>query len=105
MEDVERLKALAAEYNTVICGGSGLKYNKQIVELKKSIVTQAFGQIKGATINHSADIDSPYDGIFFYLPHAVEMMLELFGYHPVSVKTSVPSNNNFTVCVKYDREA
>ena len=101
MEDVEKLKALAAKHDAVICGGSGLKYNEQIVELKKSIEAQEFGQIKGATINHSADLDSPYDGIFFYLPHAVEMMLELFGYNPVSVQTTVLSHNNFTVCVKY----
>ncbi len=101
MEDMEKLKALATEHNAVICGGSGLKYNKQIVELKKSIEEQSFGTIKGATINHSADMDSPYDGIFFYLPHAVEMMLELFGYNPISVRTTVLSHNNFTVCVKY----
>ena len=102
LEDMERLQALAAKHDAVICGGSGLKYNKQIVELKKLIEEQSFGPIKGATINHSADMDSPYDGIFFYLPHAVEMMLELFGYHPVSVQTSVLSHNNFTVCVKYE---
>lgn len=102
MEDVERLKSLAAEHNVVICGGSGLKYNSQIVGLKKSIEAREFGQIKGATINHSADIDSPYDGIFFYLPHAVEMMLELFGYDPVSARTTVHSHDNFTVCVKYE---
>ena len=102
LEDMKRLQAMAAEHDAVICGGSGLKYNKQIVALKKRIEDQEFGQIKGATINHSADIDSPYDGIFFYLPHAVEMMLELFGYHPVSVQTTVLSHNNFTVCVKYE---
>ena len=102
LEDMKRLQALAAEHYAVICGGSGLKYNKQICELKQQIVDQAFGPIKGATINHSADMDSPYDGIFFYLPHAVEMMLELFGHHPVSVRTTVHSHNNFTVCVKYE---
>lgn len=100
-EDMETLQKLAAEHDCIICGGSGLKYNKQIRELKQQIEAQAFGQIKGATINHSADMDSPYDGIFFYLPHAVEMMLELFGYDPVSVQTTVLSHNNFTVCVKY----
>ena len=102
LEDMKRLQALAAEHDAVVCGGSGLKYNKQIRELKQQIAAQAFGPIKGATINHSADMDSPYDGIFFYFPHAVEMMLELFGYHPVSVKTTVFSHNNFTVCVKYE---
>ena len=102
LEDMKRLQAMAAEHDAVICGGSGLKYNKQIRELKQQIAAQEFGPIKGATINHSADIDSPYDGIFFYLPHAVEMMLELFGYHPLSVQTIVLSHNNFTVCVKYE---
>ncbi len=101
-EDIEKLKILATNYDSVICGGSGLKYNKQIKELKKLLEEQSFGSLKGATINHSADMDSPYDGIFFYLPHAVEMMLELFGYDPISVRTAVLSHNNFTICVKYE---
>ena len=101
-EDIHVLQTLAENNNAIICGGSGLKHAKQIVELKKKLEDGAFGQIKGATINHSADIESPYGGIFFYLPHAVEMMLELFGYDPVSVRTTVLSRNNFTVCVKYN---
>ena len=101
-EDMRSLQRLAETNKVIICGGSSLKYNKQIVALKKQLDDLAFGQIKGATINHSADIDSPYDGIFFYLPHAVEMMLELFGYDPISLRTTVLAHNNFTVCVKYD---
>ena len=101
LEGIEKLKNLAKENNTVICGGSGLKHIDDILELKKLIETGYFEEIRGATINHSADINSPYDGILFYLPHGVEMMLELFGYNPVSVNTTVLSNNNFTVCVKY----
>lgn len=100
-EDMEILSHLSKTHDTVICGGSGLKYNKQIRELKDQLQSQTLGVIKGATINHSADINSPYGGIFFYLPHAVEMTLELFGYDPVSVNTTVLSHNNFTVCVKY----
>ena len=101
-EDIQKLKKLSYEHDTVICAGSGLKYTKQIRMLKKMVEEQSFGTIKGATINHSADMDSPYDGIFFYLPHAVEMMLEIFGYNPLSVQTTVLSHNNFTVCVKYE---
>lgn len=102
LEDIKKLKELAEENDVVICGGSGLKYNKQIEELKELISENYFEEIKGATINHSADIDCVYDGIFFYLPHAVEMMLELFGYNPKSVNTTVLSSTNFTVCVKYE---
>ena len=102
VEDIQALQTLAETSNAIICGGSGLKHVKQITMLKKKLEDGTFGQIKGATINHSADIESPYGGIFFYLPHAVEMMLELFGYDPVSVRTTVLSRNNFTVCVKYN---
>lgn len=101
-DNMLKLKKLAEENNNVICGGSGLKHNKQMKELKELIENNYFEEIRGATINHSADIDCPYDGIFFYLPHAVEMMLELFGYNPLSVNTTVLSNDNFTVCVKYE---
>ena len=101
-EEVEMLNQLAEEQTSVICGGSGLKHDLQLQELKRQIDGNEFGQIRGATLNHTADMDSPYDGIFFYLPHAVEMMLELFGYDPKSVSTTVHSHDNFTVCVKYE---
>ena len=76
-EDALKLQALASKYDTAICGGSGFKYNKQILQLKKKIAAGQFGRIRDASITYSADMDSPYDGIFFYLPHAVEIMLEL----------------------------
>ena len=101
VSDIKRLKELAEKYDNVILGGSGLKHIKDIKGLKEKIKKGDFGVIRGATVNHSADIDCPYEGIFFYLPHAVEVMLELFGYDPVSVNTTVLSNDNFTVCVKY----
>ena len=102
-DDLKELQSLALEHNAVICGGSGLKHCKQVVMLKRQLEAAVFGRIRSATVIHSADIDSPYDGIFFYLPHAVEVMLELFGYDPVSVNTTVLSHNNFTISVKYNR--
>ena len=100
-EDMEKLQTLASAYDTVICGGSGFKYNRQILELKKKIAAGAFSQIRDASITYSADIDSPYDGIFFYLPHAVEIMLELFGYDPICLRTEVKKHDDFAVCVDY----
>ena len=100
---MKELQSLAQKYNAIVCGGSGLKHCKQVVMLKKQLEAAAFGRIRSATVIHSADVDSPYGGIFFYLPHAVEVMLELFGYDPVSVNTTVLSHNNFTISVKYNR--
>ena len=100
--DIQKLQILASTYDGVICGGSGFKYNRQIVQLKEQIAKGQFGPIRNATITYSADIDSPYDGIFFYLPHAVEIMLELFGYDPVHVQTEVYQHDDFVVDVKYE---
>ncbi|MBR4289828.1 MAG: Gfo/Idh/MocA family oxidoreductase [Oscillospiraceae bacterium] len=101
-EDMQKLKQLAAVHDAVICGGSGFKYNRQILQLKEQIAAKQFGQIREATITYNADIDSPYDGIFFYLPHAVEIMLELFGYDPRSVAAEVSAHDQFIVYVTYE---
>lgn len=101
-EEIEQLRGLAAQSRSLICGGSAMKYCRQVRQMKKMIEKGKAGQIRGGTINHSADMDSVYDGIFFYLPHAVEMMLELFGYAPKSLRTTVLSHDNFSVCVKYE---
>lgn len=101
-EDIQKLKLLSSAHEVPICGGSGFKYNRQIVKLKQRIASGTFGQITDASITYSADIDSPYDGIFFYLPHAVEIMLELFGYDWRSVRTEVRAHDDFTVCVTYE---
>jgi predicted dehydrogenase len=101
--DAQKLKQLATDYDAVICGGSGFKHNQQIINLKKQLAETAFGRIQSASVTYSADINSPYDGIFFYLPHGVEVMLELFGYDPISVQTRVNAHNDFTVTVDYGR--
>ena len=100
-EDILKLKRLSSTYDAVLCGGSGFKYNKQIVNLKEQIMAERFGQIRDASITYSADIDSPYDGIFFYLPHAVEIMLELFGYDWHSLRVEVETHDHFVVYVNY----
>ena len=101
-EDVLKLQELAENHNVVICGGSGFKYNAQIRKLKAQLEAKQFGRIREAVITYSADIASPYDGIFFYLPHAVEIMLELFGYDPRGVQVEVTDHDHFTVYADYD---
>ena len=100
-DDMLKLQELAENYNVVICGGSGFKYSAQILQLKAQLESKQLGQIRDATITYSADIASPYDGIFFYLPHAVEIMLELFGYEPWDIRVEVTDHDHFTVYVDY----
>ena len=99
--DIQKLAQLAKRYDAVICGGSGFKYNRQILGLKAKITSGALGQITGGGITYSADMNSPYGGIFFYLPHAVEVMLELFGPDWRSLYTQVYAHDQFQVYVTY----
>ena len=99
--DIQKLEQLAKRYDAVICGGSGFKYNRQILALKAQIDSGALGQIIGGCITYSADIDSPYGGIFFYLPHAAEVMLELFGLDWRSLHAKVQAHDQFKVYVTY----
>ena len=99
--DIQKLAQLAKSHDAVICGGSGFKYNKQILALKEKITSGALGQITDGCITYSADMDSPFGGIFFYLPHAVEIMLELFGYNWQKLHVDVETHDHFQVHVTY----
>ena len=101
--DIQKLAQLSQAHSAVICGGSGFKHNRQIRALKAQIADGALGQIRNATISYSADLQSPFGGIFFYLPHAVEVMLELFGYDWRSLQAKVHDHDHFQVFVTYDR--
>ena len=99
--DIQKLAQLAQCCDAVICGGSGFKYNRQIQALKEQISSGALGRITEGCITYNADMDSPFGGIFFYLPHAVEIMLELFGNDWCSLQTQVYDHNHFEVYVAY----
>lgn len=103
--DIQKLAQLAEHHHAVICGGSGFKYNRQILALKEKIAAGALGCIHGGCITYSADMDSPYGGIFFYLPHAVEIMLALFGYDWQRLQVKVENHDHFQIHVTYpDRQ-
>ena len=101
-EDIEILRKITAEKKCIISGGSVLKYCSTLEEIRRMILNGDLGTVSGATLNHNADIDSIYGGVFFYGSHAVEMMLTLFGYAPVSVQVHVQAHDNFTVTVCYE---
>ncbi len=55
--EIERLKELAARGRSLICGGSAMKYCRQVRQLKKMAGENRNGQIRGGTICHSADLE------------------------------------------------
>lgn len=100
-EDISLLKSEAEANNAIIAGGSGLKNCGSVRELKAILESGELGNIKGITVNHNADIESPYNGIYFYACHAVEIMLSLLGNEISSIDATALNRNNFSAYVKY----
>ena len=69
----------------MVMGGSGCKYAPEVAELKNQVrALRQKKKILRASMGFTV-MDSPYDGFWFYAPHLVEMVLEIFGYDPLGV--------------------
>lgn len=102
-EDARKLIEAARAHNTLLSGGSNVKYVSDILMLKNEAEGMSrIGNLKTAVINFPASLESEYAGIHFYGTHLAEMTLKAFGYNPRSV---IASENNGCVAaiVRYDK--
>lgn len=99
----KKLLEEAKKRGVPVLGGSGCKYAYDILMLK-NIVKGLAGEGKFITagINFPAELDSIYDGFYFYSSHLVEMALTVFGYDIKSVRAS-EKNGSVIVIARYDR--
>lgn len=84
-----------------VSGGSVCKYPDFVQELKKHVQEKTYGTVYGGTLRAPIKNINEYGDFFFYSQHMVQVMCEIFGYYPNSVKTFV--NGDVTNCiVRYD---
>ncbi len=102
IEDVKRLQEAVERNNTLVTGGSTLKYNYEVLTLQNKVKSGVLGTVTGGAMNFPGDVDSPYDGLFFYGSHLCEMCLTIFGYDVKSVHASKLSHDNICVAAKYE---
>jgi predicted dehydrogenase len=101
VREAEDLVQAAAKYNTLLTGGSTMRFDDSIIELADIIKNDpSIGSVKSVFLNFPGDFNSEYDGIFFYGSHSVEMMMRLFGKRVESVISTVINHDLVTV-LKY----
>ena len=71
------------------CGGSSLKHDIGVKTLKKENEESVDGKTLGGFVRAPLDASSIYGGFYFYAPHLVEVVSEIFGRYPVSVTAKV----------------
>lgn len=101
LEDTKTLLKEAEKHNSLITGGSTCKYSNYVLELKEIINDGSVGNVQSGYLNFPGDINSPYNGIFFYGPHIVEMLFTIFGYKVKSL-TTIKRDSNILCVADYD---
>lgn len=101
-EDALKMIESARINDTLLTGGSTLKYIYDVLMLKNEVQNGSrIGKVKSAVINFPATLKNEYGGIYFYGSHLAEMTLTAFGYDVRSVVAS-EKNENVIAVVKYD---
>ncbi len=100
-EDAKEFKAELIKNNIKITGGSTLKHPDGIAELKNAVKEKTYGKVYGGFLRAPVSLENAYGNFYFYSQHLVQMMGEIFGYYPNSVK--VFKNGDVLNCtVRYD---
>ena len=97
---LEFMKALKAR-GTRISGGSSLKQDVFVSELKADALAEASGKTLGGFVRAPYQAENAYGGFYFYAQHLVEMVCEIFGRFPKSVEAK-QNGKTINVLFHYD---
>ena len=84
---IEFMKQLKS-HGIRVSGGSSLKQDFGVQTLKKEREESVDGETLGGFVRAPIDMESVYGGFYFYAPHLVEVVSEIFGKYPLSVEAS-----------------
>ena len=83
-ESIEFMQTLKAK-NIRISGGSSLKQDAWVKKLKKDAEEEAYGTTLSGYVRAPYQRENKYGDFYFYAPHLVEIVCEIFGRYPISV--------------------
>lgn len=68
-----------------VCGGSSLKHDAVVCQLRQESESDYKGKTLGGYVRAPYESENAYGGFYFYSQHLVEMVCEIFGRFPLSV--------------------
>lgn len=99
-EAVEFIKDLE-KHGVRYTGGSSLRHDSTVLAFKQERLDEVDGKTLGGLVKAPLDSSSSYGGFYFYAPHLVEIVSEMFGRYPKSVK-AYKAGISTTVIFRYD---
>ena len=77
-----------------------MKYNAQVLELKKT-KEEMGSTFHGGYISAPLSFENEWGGFWFYSSHLAEMCMEVFGWNPIAA-TAISKNKSVHVIVEYE---
>ena len=100
-EDARAFAAELSQRGIRVCGGSVLKFAKNIQELKALVNSGEKGTALGGFFRAPVSLQNAYGGFYFYSQHLVQMFGEVFGYQPKSVR-ACQVGEQVSCTIRYD---
>lgn len=98
VDDARELAALLEKYKNPFSGGSSVALTPEVQGMAAAAVEH--GKLFGGHVRAPIDLKNPYGDFWFYSQHLVQMMQEVFGYHPTSVR-AMQAPNGVTTIYRY----
>ena len=98
--DALTLMRRCREAGVRVTGGSSCIHCEMIQKLRSIRESEELGGVLGGVVRAPISMENAYGGFFFYSQHLVEMMLEVYGRYPESVK-AYRNGKKITVVFRY----
>lgn len=99
-EDAKEFMEALKKYNTPVFGGSVCVLADHIQELKHMVKEKKYGDTLGGFLRAPILMNNPYGGFRFYSQHLVQVMMEIFGNYPDTVR-AVKKGSVYNCLVRY----
>lgn len=98
VDDARELAALLEKYKNPFSGGSSVALTPEVQGM--AAAAGEHGKLFGGHVRAPIDFKNPYGDFWFYSQHLVQMMQEVFGYHPTSVR-AMPNAGGVSCVYRY----
>ena len=101
-QDARDFAKQLAQYGVRVSGGSSLKQDVYVAQLKQAALQQSGGRTLGGFVRAPYQSENAYGGFYFYAQHLVEMVCEIFGRFPLCV-SAVQNGDCIHVLFHYEQ--
>ena len=86
--DALALLRKAREAGAKLCGGSSCRFDSLVQTLRADVAAEPGGKTLGGFVRSPISLGSPHGGFFFYAQHLCEIVGEIFGRYPKTVRAA-----------------